>query len=110
VPVRTGSHELLQLQLKTGQIPQFQYMDVGVNIDGNSVQRLHNRLTLNVGADLSTVASPQDKESPLGPQIRQNRWNSPVIVPIGKPTVLFSSDDLSSTRTLQLEVTATPVK
>jgi hypothetical protein len=100
MPVQTGSP----------QSPAFQYVDVGVNIDCNSVQRLQNRLTMYVSAELSTVAPPQDKGVSMPQPIRSNRWNSPVIVPIGKSTLLFSSDDLASTRTLQLEVTATPVK
>ncbi len=85
------------------------YVDVGVNIDGNSAQRLQNRLTMNISAELNTVAPPQDKGS-MQTSFRTNRWNAPVIIPIGKPTTLFSSDDLATTRTLQLEVTATPVK
>jgi hypothetical protein len=63
-----------------------------------------------VSAELSTMAPLQEKAVTLAPSIRQNKWNSAVVLIIGKPTVLFSSDDLTSPRTLQLEVTATPVK
>jgi len=89
---------------------QFQYVDVGVNIDCNSAQRLQNTLAMYVSAELSTMAPLQEKAVTLAPSIRQNKWNSAVVLIIGKPTVLFSSDDLTSPRTLQLEVTATPVK
>jgi len=107
--IRTGTK--LPVQTGVGNIPQFQYVDVGVNIDCNSLRRLQNRLAMILNVDLSTALPHQDKLTPSGPQqIRQNRWSSPLLVTIGKPTVLFSSDDLASTRTLQLELTATPVK
>jgi hypothetical protein len=32
-----------------------------------------------------------------------------VIVPVKKPTVIFVSDDMSSKRQMQLELTATPI-
>jgi hypothetical protein len=32
-----------------------------------------------------------------------------VIVPLKKPTVVFSSDDVASKRQMQLELTATPI-
>jgi hypothetical protein len=44
------------------------------------------------------------------PVTRQNQWRSAVVIPVKKPTVVFSSDDVSSKRQLQLELTATPVK
>jgi hypothetical protein len=39
--------------------------------------------------------------------IRQTKWSSNVIVPIGKPTVIFSSDDATTKGQMQLELTAT---
>jgi hypothetical protein len=38
------------------------------------------------------------------------KWNAPVIVPLRKATVIFASDDPSSKRQMQLELTATPIK
>jgi len=106
--IRTGTKT--PVPTVPGQPQMYQYVDVGVNIDSRSVQRQRDRLIMNVNAELSTVAPVEDKTAPAVPPIRQNRWNAPVIIPIGKPTTLFSSDDLATTRTLQLEVTATPVK
>jgi hypothetical protein len=62
-----------------------------------------------VVAEVTSTASGE-APSTLPPLIRQNKWNSTVIIPVGKATTLFSSDDLHSKRKLQLEVTATPVK
>lgn len=105
-----GGRDRSSIRAGTKMPVQTGYVDVGVNIDCFSVQRVQNRLAILVSAELSTVTSSQDKAAPIAPPVRQNKWTSPVIFPIGKPTVLFSSDDLASNRTLQLEVTATPVK
>jgi hypothetical protein len=39
--------------------------------------------------------------------IRQNTWVGPVVIPVGKPTVVFSSDALESKGGMQVSVTAT---
>ncbi len=98
-----------KMPMETGPAESRSFFQVGVNIECESARRLQNRLTIHVNADLTTLPAQQDKGAPWS-QIRQTRWNSSVVVSIGKPTVLFSSDDLGSTRTLQLELTATPVK
>ena len=41
---------------------------------------------------------------------RQTKWGANVLAPLGKPTVIFSSDDLTTKGQTQLEVTATPIK
>jgi hypothetical protein len=41
------------------------------------------------------------------PTIRQNRWQAVVLIPIGQPTVVFTSDALDSKGSMQLVVTAT---
>jgi hypothetical protein len=43
------------------------------------------------------------------PVVRQNQWQAGVIVPLKKPTVVFSSDDLTTKRQMQVELTATPI-
>jgi len=55
----------------------------------------------------SESAAPASAGTQLPPTIRQNRWSSSVVVPLSKPTVIFSSDDLTSKRQFQLELTAT---
>lgn len=44
------------------------------------------------------------------PLIQQNKWNSQVVVLLGKPAVVFSSDEVASKRTIELELTATEIK
>ena len=83
------------------------FFELGVNIDCYAIRELENELSLNVTAEIS---SAQDATAPTSPIIRQNKWSSSVVVPIRKPTLIFSSDDLTTKRQIQLELTATPIK
>jgi hypothetical protein len=85
----------------------YTYMDVGVSIDCRSVEEAPGKLMLNVSADISSQADTA--AAPLPPVVRNNRWSSNVVVPIGKSTVIFSSDDVSSKGKIELELTATPI-
>lgn len=83
-------------------------VDVGVNIDCRSLKEIRNELSLAVTADVTSMAQESTTPSPY-PVIRQNRWSSNVIVPIKKPTVIFSSDDTTTKHQTQVELTATPI-
>jgi hypothetical protein len=39
--------------------------------------------------------------------IRQNSWQASVLIPVGKPTVVFSSDALENKGGMQVSMTAT---
>ncbi len=80
---------------------------MGVNIDCRSIKGVQRDLALNVSVDISSMI--QEPTTPGYPVIRQNKWTSNVIVPVKKPTVLFSSDDATTKRQMQLELTATPI-
>ena len=56
----------------------------------------------------SVVEEPTEKTRQ--PVIRQNQWTSMVTVKVGKPTMVFSSDDVSSKRQMSVELTATPIR
>lgn len=95
-----------------GKVPYFtgkEYIElfVGVDIDCMSLTEEPNGLSLWVGADISSVAESATKTD--RPFVRQNKWASSVLVPIKKPTVIFSSDDPTSKQQMQLELTATPI-
>lgn len=106
IPIATGSYSGAQSQVQT----QFTYVDIGVNLDFNHARLEGDRVFLLVTAEISSA----DAQSVIGgvhePIIRQNKWNAGVTVPLGKPTVIFSSDDVSSKRTMQIELTVTPVR
>ncbi|HEY0796048.1 MAG TPA: hypothetical protein VGD64_09730 [Acidisarcina sp.] len=83
--------------------------DIGVNIDCRNVHlNQNNSLSLILSAEVSSIAASTEQEGP--PVVRQNKWDSAVILPLNKPTVLFSSDNVGTKGKLQVELTATPVK
>jgi hypothetical protein len=86
----------------------FQYQDVGVRFDIRDVHDAGRLLTLNLAADVSTIGGAADPGTNDRQSIvRQNKWESVVLLPIGKPTVVFKSDDLDSKGSVQVVVTAT---
>lgn len=100
--IRSG--EKVPVVTKSGAQAEYTYLDVGVDIDCAALQESQGRLTLNVKADISS-AQPESNR----PIVRHARWSSNVVLPLKKSTVLFYSDDTSSKRRLQLELTAAPV-
>ncbi len=103
--MRTGNKVPI---LGTGTTSSYTYIDVGVNIDCRNAKEIGDQLSLNVNAEISTFAAEPSSGSP--PLIRQTKWSSVVIVPLRKPTTIFSSDDPSSKRQTQLELTAAPIR
>jgi len=99
--IRTGS----KVPISTGSTrADLTYIEVGVNIDCRSARETDGNLALNVAAEISSAVTNSNR-----PLIRQTKWSSSVIVPVGKPTVLFSSDDLAAKGQMQLELTATAI-
>jgi hypothetical protein len=84
------------------------YLDVGVNIDCRAAKEIQDQLALNVATEISSLAA--DPSSSALPLVRQTKWSSNVIVPLRKPTTIFSSDDPTTKRQTQLELTAIPIK
>ena len=88
---------------------QFQYQDVGVNLDAMHAREVGHKLSLDLTANITSVAETLDARL-HEPIIRQNKWQAVVLIPIGKPTVAFTSDALDSKGSMQLVVTATPLQ
>jgi len=107
VPVATGSYKS---GADAGVQTQFQYVDVGVNIDFSRARLEGDQVFLSITAEISSTDTPVADGAPRQPIIRQNKWTSGVTVPLGKPTIIFSSDDVSSKRTMQVELTVTPAR
>lgn len=103
--VRTGT----KIPVRTNDKNEIQYLDVGVNIDCDSAHETPQGLGLHISAEISSIANPTSGEIP-SPVVRQNRWSSEALLPIGKPTVVFSSDNLENKGRMQVEVTATPIR
>lgn len=108
--MRTGSRIPVATGTDNNKNTQFQYLDVGVNIDARDAREAGEKLALSLNAEISSLAGTQTISGVNEPVVRQNRWQAAVLVPIGKPTVVFTSDVLDSKGGMQLVVTATAVK
>ena len=90
---------------------QFQYLDIGVNIDCRVEQELDSGINLFTNVETSSLAPDQPGENRTGaPVIRQIRYSLDNVVPLGKQTLLGSADEVDGTRRLQVEVTVTKVR
>jgi hypothetical protein len=85
----------------------FSYFDLGVNIDARDLRESQADVSVYLSVDISTIGQETAGAQPV---VRQNKWAGTVLVPVKKATVVFASDDVTSKRQLQLEMTATPVK
>jgi hypothetical protein len=83
------------------------YVDIGFNIDVRP-EDAGGALQLRLKADMSSLAP--DAANVNQPPIRQMRVEEAVLVPINKPTVVFTAEDATSKHQFQIEVTAVPQK
>jgi len=69
-----------------------------------------NGISFRLAADVTSLADSGPSGTPTAPGqpvIRQDKWEARVLVPMEKPTVVFSADDLRDKGKMQVEVTAT---
>jgi hypothetical protein len=103
VPILTGSSKDSRSEI--------QYLDIGANIDCLVKHEFDSGIELMTNADTSSVvAEPVGGNHTADPVIRQVRYNLDNVVPLGKQTLLGSSDEVDGTRRFQIEVTATKVR
>ena len=105
VPIITGANATAAGIEK--QTLQYQYLDVGINVDARYAHEVGHQLAMNLTAEVSNLAESQSSANAADPVVRQNKWVSLVLIPIGKPTVVFKSDDLDTKGSMQVLVTAT---
>jgi hypothetical protein len=94
---------------------EFQYIDVGTSIwcrlrDRKDLAWLGNDVLLNMRAEISNFAMPEQQSQNVRPVLRQLNINSSTQAMMGKPLVVGSVDDPSSKKQFQLEVTVTKLK
>ena len=102
VPVTTAT---------TGDKTQWQYVDVGLNIDCNVTEQ-EDKFIVHGSLELSSFALPDqgtDPRSGGNPVLRNIRQNFTTLVSPGKPTLVTTMDDINSKKRLQVEVTATRI-
>jgi hypothetical protein len=88
---------------------QYQYVNLGVNIDVNATREIGRRLSTRITADISSLGDSSDANSHQ-PTIRENKWQATVLIPLDKPTVVFTSDSLDNKGSMQMVVTATALQ
>lgn len=104
VPVASGAFDERAPLVNT----QFTYQNAGVQIDVRNAREIGRLLTLSLTADISSLGGSANVVANFRePIMRQNKWEAWVLVPIGKPTVVFNSDDLDTKGSMQMLVTAT---
>lgn len=110
--IRAG--ESIPFFTNPGASNQWEQIHVGVNIDCRQLEVTPTGVSLGVKAEINSVMEGHEADTPRAPAsapvIRQNQWDSFVVLPLKQPTVLFSSDDPASKRTMQLKLTVTPVR
>jgi hypothetical protein len=111
VPGYTPSNEIkigsrVPVEGKQGEM---QYIDVGTNIWSRLTER-GDAFQLEVRADLSNFANPEQESRTAMPLLRQLRINASTVAMPGKPTVVGIVDDPNSKRQFQLEVTVTKLR
>jgi hypothetical protein len=89
---------------------QFQYIDLGVNFDVRHVKEVGEKLSFSLQTEVSSLSATPATGLVAGePVIRQNKWNSNVLIPLNKATVVYSADDLEDKGKMQVELTATRI-
>jgi len=112
--IRLGDRLPITTATKEGNT-QFQYFDIGVNVDcrveDTDLADLNSSVDLFTNIEISNLAPGQSGENRTGnPIVRQTKFQNENIVPLGKPVLLSSADEVDGTRRLQIEVTATKVR
>ncbi|MGH9590803.1 MAG: hypothetical protein ACRD25_10420 [Terracidiphilus sp.] len=110
--IRTGSKIPIVTGTAAGNT-QYTYIDLGVELDLRDVHEVGQQLAFDLTANLSgeaSVVSLKGSTEQQEPVIRQNKWASRVLVPIGKRTVVFTSDSLDSKGSTRVVVTVTPIE
>jgi hypothetical protein len=88
--------------------PPSQFADTGTDIDVQHIEIIGQTLRLYVSANISTL-SFKPPASPKYPIHRSTKWASYVIVPINKPTLIFSADNSADRGKTELELMAVPI-
>ncbi len=82
------------------------YIDAGLNVDFRDLEEVPSGLALSLRLEISAAINADAAKLPL---IREYRWDSNVLVPVGKPALIFADTDSSSQYKMEVKVTATPL-
>jgi hypothetical protein len=101
IPVNTDTQNTKQLT----------WVDVGSNFDVDRINELDRQLAFHINADITSYVgtAPIGGSTFLEPVTHHNKWESSLLIPIGKPTVIFTSDSFDSKGATQVTATAAPI-
>jgi hypothetical protein len=90
------------------------YIDAGLNIRCNLQEQADHRLQADCDIEISSFIRPEQlagsgNDASLAPVLRNSRTSSWALLTPGKSTLLATVDDISSTKRMQVELTATKV-
>lgn len=88
---------------------QYQYLDVGTNIEGHMNRMAGGDVELRVNCEVSNIDTTAES-SKIAPVIRQIKIEGATLLSLGKPLLIGSVDDPNSKRQFQLEVTVTKLR
>jgi hypothetical protein len=103
--LRSGSR--VPVTLMTHGTTETQYQDVNMNIDCRP-ETVGEEVQLGIKVQSSSLANPEQVTS--SPVFREQQLNVTTTVAPGKPTLIGSIDDVTSSHRFEIEVTATKVK
>ena len=90
---------------------KFEYLDVGTSISARLYGERVTPLTIDVNADISSFAVPNDEAAPGGhPLLREMRISAVTAVALDKAMTIGSVDDPNSKREYQLELRVTKLQ
>jgi hypothetical protein len=96
-----------------GNDKQYTYIDVGLRINCSMKEQVDRRLQLHCDVEVSSFLRPEQIANATGnaglaaPFLRTTRTESWALLTLGKPAILNTVDDITSTKRMQIEVTAT---
>jgi len=106
------NQDQIAVERGSGQYTQYEYRQVGAQFDIHRATLHQKQFAAVITAHLTDlVAAPETPpQNAARPTIRENIWDSDVAVPLGVPTVIFSSQHTSNPGKTELELTATEIK
>jgi hypothetical protein len=106
--VRSGSRVPVSYIINSST--QTQYQDVNMNIDCQPLT-VGEDVQLGIKVEFTSLANPERaQETTTLPLLRQQQLNVTAMITPGKPTLVGSIDDVTSTHRFEIDVTATKVK
>ena len=109
VKLRSGSKVPILTGGTTGPNRQFQYIDVGTDIDAKIVAGMEGKYLYTV-AEVSNVTSSDQSQPDSDVPVGKSRAETTSPIPVGKPLLVASMDDPSLERRIEIEVLATRIK